>query len=125
MVKQFEAVKPGMEKDDVLQLIGSPNRTQRFHGKDRWTYIFHEKYMRFEKEVHFFEGNAVYVGNIWEAEPQQSAVVTDRRNEENNQKLDQELNANILLHRKAFEVYESQTKGTDKVRYVPTFEPIR
>lgn len=125
MVKQFDQVKPGMEKDDVLQLMGSPNRTQRFHGKDRWTYILYENYMRFEKEVHFFEGNAVYVGNTWHPDPEQSAFVVDKKNEEKNQKMDQELSAEITLHRKAFEQYEAQSKGADKVRYVPTFEPIR
>jgi outer membrane protein assembly factor BamE len=35
MLKQFDEVKPGMEKDDVLELMGSPDQTQRSQGRDR------------------------------------------------------------------------------------------
>ncbi len=53
MVNQFAKVRPGMEKDDVLGIMGSPTRTQRFHGKDRWTYVFYDDRIRFEKECNF------------------------------------------------------------------------
>lgn len=125
MVKQFSEVKPGMEKDDVLHLMGSPNRTQRFHGKDRWTYIFYDDRIRFEKEIQFFEGNAVYIGETWQPEPEKSAVAVDKVHDEKNARLDEQLASDIQQHRRAFEDYEAKTKGTDKVRYVPQFEPIR
>lgn len=125
MVKQFSDIKPGMEKDDVLELMGSPNRTQRFHGKDRWTYIFYDQRIRFEKEIQFFEGNAVYIGDTWQPEPEKSAVAVDKVNEDKNARIEEMLASELKENRRAFEDYEAKSKGSDKVRYVPKFEPIR
>lgn len=125
MVNQFSEVKPGMEKDDVLDLMGSPQRTQRFHGKDRWTYIFYDDRTRFEKEVQFFEGSAVYIGDTWKPEADKSAVAMDNVNEVKNKQIDEQIVRDVEQHRRSYEDYEAQTKGYDKVRYVPQFEPIR
>ncbi|MEN0057887.1 MAG: outer membrane protein assembly factor BamE [Bdellovibrio sp.] len=125
MLKQFEKVKAGMEKDDVLDIMGSPQRTQRFHGKDRWTYIFYDDRIRFEKEIQFFEGNAVYIGEISQPEPEQSAVAIDTSNEDRNKEIDAQLARDMEEHRRAYDQYELKSKGADKVRYLPTFEPIR
>lgn len=125
MIKQFDQLKPGMEKDDVLSLMGSPNQTQRFHGKDRWRYVFYDQRIRFEKEVHFFEGNAVYIGNTWEPPVEQSAVVADQKNEARNKEIDAEVKKDQELHRSAYTEYEAKNKGEKKVLYVPQFEPIR
>ncbi|MNJ93419.1 Outer membrane protein assembly factor BamE [compost metagenome] len=125
MVKQFDRLKPGMEKDDVLDLMGSPDQTQRFHGKDRWYYVFYDKRTRFEKEVHFFKGNAIYIGDTWEPPQEQSAVAVDARNEARNKAIDAEIAKEEVANRAAYSGYESAVKGEDKVRYVPSFEPIR
>lgn len=125
MVKQFENIKPGMEKDDVLNLMGSPNRTQRFHGKDRWTYVFYDQRIRFEKEIQFLEGNAIYVGDVWQPEPENSAVAIDKRNDEKNLLLDSQMIKDIQKYRNSFDEYESRSRGQDKVRYLPKFEPIQ
>lgn len=125
MLKQFNEVSPGMEKDDVLGLMGSPQRAQRFHGKDKWTYIFYDKRIRFEKEVQFFEGNAIYVGEVSQPPVEQSAAVVDARNEASNKALDEIIAKETTANRKAYDAYESQTRGEDKVRYVPQFEPLQ
>ena len=65
--KQFDQVQVGMEKNTVLSIMDSPQRTQRWHGMDRWTYIFYESDQRIEKEVHFEEGKANYVGDVCQA----------------------------------------------------------
>lgn len=125
MLKQFSAVKPGMEKDDVLDIMGSPSRTQRFHGKDRWTYVFYSDRIRFEKEIHFFENNAIYVGEIWQPEEAQSAFAIDKAHDSKNVEIDAQIAKDMETHRQAYDRYESQVKGTDKVRYLPRFEPVR
>lgn len=125
MVKQFEQVKPGMEKDDVLDLLGSPRQTQRFHGKDRWYYVFYEDRIRFEKEVHFFEGNAIYVGNKWEPPVEQSAAAIDTRNAAANQATDEAIKKEEAENRASYSGYEAEVRGEDKVRYIPQYEPIR
>lgn len=125
MLKQFESIKPGMEKDDVLDLMGSPNQTQRVSGKDRWYYTFYDKRMRFQKEVQFADGAAIYIGEVSQPPAEQTAVAVDTRNETRNKQVDEEIKKEVQENRKAYDSYESQTKGTDKVRYVPQFEPIR
>jgi outer membrane protein assembly factor BamE len=124
-VKDFQKIKPGMEKDDVLAFMGNPSRTQRFHGKDRWTYIFYDQSIRFEKEIQFFEGNAIYIGDTWQPPEEQSAFVADKKNEERNASIDAELAKEATEARSAYSSYEARVKGTDKVRYVPTFTPLK
>ncbi len=125
MLKQFAEVKPGMEKDDVLNLMGSPTRTQRFHGKDRWTYVFYDDRIRFEKEVQFFDGSAVYVGDVWQPEASKNAVAMDSFNDKKNREIDEQIAQEVEKHRKAYQLYEAESRGEDKVRYVPDFQPIR
>jgi outer membrane protein assembly factor BamE len=125
ILNKFNQVKHGMEKDDVLNLMGSPQRTQRFHGKDRWTYVFYDHRIRFEKEVHFFENNAVYVGDVWQPEENRSAFAMDKANDAKNVEIDAQIMKDLDTHRQAYDKYESQVRGTDKIRYLPTFEPIR
>ncbi|AHI04703.1 putative lipoprotein [Bdellovibrio bacteriovorus W] len=124
-LKSFSEIKPGMEKGDVLYLMGSPNRTERVKGKDRWTYIFYENRIRFEKEVVFARGNAVYMGNPVEAEGEKTALAMDMRNDRINQEALEAEEQSRKKHRLDYENYESQTRGEDKVRYVPQFEAIQ
>lgn len=125
MIRQFDEIKPGMEKAEVLALMGSPNQTIRAHGKDRWFYNFYENRIRFEKEVQFFEGNAVYVGERWQPPVTQSAAAQDALNEKKNQAADEQIAKDVETHRRNYENYEAKSKGEDKVRYVPQFEPVR
>lgn len=125
MLKQFEQLKPGMEKDDVLDIMGSPSQAQRFHGKDRWRYVFYDQRIRFEKEVHFFENSAIYIGEVWQPAPENSAVVADQKNEEKNKAVDAAIAKDAELHRSAYTEYEAKTKGEKNVLYVPQYEPIR
>lgn len=125
MLKQFDGVKPGMEKDDVLDLMGSPDQTQRSQGKDRWYYTFYDKKIRFQKEVQFFEGSAIYVGDFYQPPADQTAIAVDSRNAARNQQVDEQIKKEVEVYRNAYENYEAKTRGEDKVRYVPTFEPVQ
>lgn len=125
MVKEFEEVKPGMEKAEVLAIMGSPQQTQRYHGKDRWFYNFYDSHIRFQKEVQFFEGNAIYVGERWEPPTNQSAFAVDAKNAKQDQDAAEQLAKDQQQHRNDYDNYQSKSHGEDKVRYVPTFEQIR
>jgi outer membrane protein assembly factor BamE len=125
MVRQFDKLKPGMEKDDVLDIMGTPTQTQRFHGKDRWQYVFYDKRIRFEKEIQFFEGNAIYIGDTWQPPAEKSAPVVDAKNEAKNQSIDAEIAKGVQENRKAYSSYEEEARGNDRVRFVPQFEPIQ
>lgn len=123
MLKEYHKLNPGMEKDDVLELMGSPQRTQRFHGKDRWTYIFYDNKVRYEKEIQFFEGNAIYVGDTWE--PEISAAQMDAKNEASNKTIEEDTLKKYQDNPKAYSNYENEVRGNDKVRHVPSFKPVQ
>ena len=53
----------GMEKDHVIDLLGSPNRTRRWKGKDEWTYIYYKNDKRQGKDVYFEYGQVVHIKN--------------------------------------------------------------
>ncbi len=121
--RQFEQVKIGMEKNDVLMLMDSPQRTQRWQGKDRWTYVFYDENTRLEKEVHFLEGKADYVGEVFK--PEVSAAEQDARNEASNQEVEAMAQTQKAETQKAYSDFETRAKGEDAVRYVPQFEPVQ
>jgi outer membrane protein assembly factor BamE len=123
MYKEYQKLHPGMEKDDVLDLMGSPQRTQRLQGKDRWTYVFYDNKFRHEKEVQFFEGNSVYVGDP--TQPEVSATETDAKNEASNKAIEEENQRKFQDNPKAYSNYENEVRGTDKVRFVPDFKPVQ
>lgn len=121
--KQFEKVEVGMEKDQVLGLLDSPQRTQRWHGLDRWTYIFYDENLRLEKEIHFNEGKANYVGDVYA--PPVAAEDQDKLNEAANQEQDTLLQARKDDFRKIYRSYEGQIHDKETIRYVPRYEPVQ
>lgn len=129
MIKQFNQVQSGMDKDDVLEIMGSPSRSERFHGKDRWTYVFYDQQIRHEKEVQFFQGSAVYVGDIWQPPAEQSAYVADQKNADNEKVIAEQMakeDAVLKAARQEYEQYQAQSNASDdKIRYLPTFEGVR
>lgn len=128
MLKQFNQVKSGMDKHDVIEIMGSPNRTERFHGKDRWTYVFYDEKLKHEKEVQFFEGTAIYVGDIWEPTEEKSAVVVDKKNAEDDQKIQEQLAKEESVLKAARQEFNSSelenSSAAAKVKYVPQFQGV-
>ena len=61
--KEFEHVRTGMTKAEVIEAVGGPSAKLRRQGVDRWTYIF-ENHPDGEqiREVHFVDGKSTYVG---------------------------------------------------------------
>jgi outer membrane protein assembly factor BamE len=125
MKRAFEEIKPGMDKDQVLEIIGGPKAVTRFHGRDRWFIRFYTDDVLYEREIHFLNGHADYVGGPYEPPPERQAAVVDKKNEESNEQVFKELVESRGQLGQAAEDYEKRTKGTDKVRYVPQFEPVR
>src|SRR4051812_19477413 len=62
-LKQYNQVQKGMDKDQVLSIMGSPRHNLRRDGVDRWTYEFYDSGKFYKKEVHFKDGIAIYVGD--------------------------------------------------------------
>lgn len=57
----IQNVNPGMEKDQVLDIMGSPQRTFRNDGRDIWIYIYYVQQQRSGAEVTFADGKVVSV----------------------------------------------------------------
>jgi outer membrane protein assembly factor BamE (lipoprotein component of BamABCDE complex) len=65
-VDDFSKIKPKMSKDDVLEAVGSPNRTERVEGKEKWAYRFWtgpDKDVPVLKQVTFYNGEVVSSGD--------------------------------------------------------------
>ena len=78
--KDFPQVKQGMDKSAVLEIAGGPDRSMRWHGKDRWIYDFRiDDYTTDSQEVHFEDGRVVYIGKA--IEPAVTAADQDDLNE--------------------------------------------
>lgn len=121
--KQFEKIKTGMDKGQVLELMNSPQQTDRKSGIDRWTYIYYNDEVREEKQVHFAEGLVTYVGAP--VQPAVSAEEQDALNEAANQSLEQMARNKKQESNNAFSNYEDEVRGTDQIRYMPDFKPVQ
>lgn len=123
-IKAFSKVRPGMEKGAVIDIMGSPQRSERWHGKDKWTYIFYNQNSRYEKEVQFLGGKSLYVGDV--SKPEISAEEQDRMNEESNQALATAYATERALNKKnAMQFHENSEGNSSDVRYVPEFKPVQ
>lgn len=85
--REFEKIKGGMSKGEVLSAIGGPNRTQRWHGRDRWEYtLYGHPDGDLVREVHFEDGVSTYIGPA--IKPAVSADLQDQINERRNRAAD-------------------------------------
>lgn len=124
MGTDFQKLKPGMEKAQVLDIMGSPQRTQRWRGLDRWTYIFYDQELREEREVHFDQGKASYIGA--KHVPTVSAEQQDAINEASNREVEERIRRNREEAARNLENYEGEIRGTESnPGYVPTFDPVQ
>ena len=86
--KEFEHVRNGMTKAEVIEVVGGPSTKLRRQGVDRWTYIF-ENHPGGEqiREVHFVDGKSTYVGT--QIKSFVSPEVQDKINETKSRVLDE------------------------------------
>lgn len=84
---EFEQIKIGMTKDQVLSAAGGPNVSERWHGMDRWIYRLADRPEGpLTRELHFVNGVAIYVGPP--QAPLVSADETDMKNAIRNYQID-------------------------------------
>lgn len=113
-----------MEKDQVLAVMGSPQKTLRRAGQDRWSYSFYDDdNKKVEKEVRFENGFAIHVGDP--LLPEISATDQDAKHEAVNQAQDQLALENKKRSFSAPQDLEEEVKGYNEIRYVPVFTPVQ
>ena len=122
-------VQVGMEKHDVLELMGNPKYVRRVRGVDRWGYVWydHQSRTREEKQVHFESGMVTYIGV--RPQPKITAQEQDRKNRESNQQLavaaEQQRQQSIKNRATLADDYLNWQMGvkSNEAR-VPKFEPV-
>ncbi len=135
--KQFEQIQVGMDKGQVLDIMDSPQRTERHHGQDRWTYFIEnpdaqnpiQREQKVEKQIYFENGMSTYVGDP--IKPLISAEEQDRINEEQNIALQ---NAEAASRKKAGNHNTNDKKEKGEARttqsvpeptYLPQYAPVQ
>lgn len=61
-VEEFEAIRIGMLKSEVLHTAGAPHWSDRYHDLDRWIYYLKPKDRQTERVVYFRNGKVVLKG---------------------------------------------------------------
>ena len=60
-----QSLKIGMEKSEVLEVLGSPHQTRRIRGQDQWSYFyFQEAKGRYQTDLMFRERRLVSMNSI-------------------------------------------------------------
>lgn len=65
-IYQFSQIREGMDKDRVLEILGSPLRTEKIAGTDKWSYRYFtgdDKETMNLKFIHFINGKVVNFGD--------------------------------------------------------------
>lgn len=58
--KSTQSLKIGMEKYEVLEVLGNPHQTRRVRGQDRWSYFFYKETPgRYQTDLFFRERRLV------------------------------------------------------------------
>ncbi len=66
--RPFQEVKLGMDKSQVLEIIGNPSRSSRIKGSDRWSYDDFSQGDREVVNIYFTEGKVSFLGTDAEYE---------------------------------------------------------
>lgn len=128
MARQFDKIKPGADKDAVLDLLGNPRNITRIAGEDRWYYLYYQEDIRQQKEVHFRDGLVVYSGDRKKPTPEIDPVAIDSKNSELNKKLDDEAESRKEASKNAYTNYlkfEKKVKKENEIQYLPEFETVQ
>ena len=62
MYRMIEEVEVGMGKSEVVEKLGSPNRTDRDPEMDKWIYTYDTDGDTGTSEIHFKKSKVIYVG---------------------------------------------------------------
>lgn len=122
-VDDFAKLKTGMEKSEVLEIVGDPTYKVRRKGQDRWTWVYYDQNLKQQSEVHFDEGKAVYVGA--KPSPEVSADQQDAANELANLELEKKYRSDREAARDNLRNYEEANSPTGADSVAPTYEPVR
>jgi outer membrane protein assembly factor BamE (lipoprotein component of BamABCDE complex) len=101
--REFESVKTGMSKDQVLETAGGPSISDRKEGQDRWTYkLYDHPDGPTVREIYFLNGVATYIGP--KPLPLVSAEQQDAWNEVKNRQAEQHEQERSFSRQQSYDV---------------------
>ena len=121
-LRAFEKVKTGMDKSEVLELMGGPTGSFRRNSLDRWRYQFYNDKQLYLKEIQFKEGKVFYFGDAVVSTG--AAEQDDSKNEVSNAEVETNLKKTKEEAKQDLFKYEEKIKS-EKGKYVPQFEKIK
>jgi outer membrane protein assembly factor BamE len=121
-IKAFSSLQPGMDKGQVISIMGSPQVSDRIHGRDRWTYVFYHDELKHVKEVQFTEGKSTYIGDP--PAPEVSATEQDAKNAAANKELETAAR-DLREQNRQGSFRDDSSQSQNQIRYVPEFKPIQ
>jgi outer membrane protein assembly factor BamE len=127
MVKEFDSLKVGNDKHQVIDKLGSPRHMTRMNGEDRWYYMYYNDDVRLQKEVHFKDGLVIYFGDKKAPTPELLPEAIDAKNDRISKEAELENQMKAEASKNAYLDYlkfEKKIKKQDRVEYLPDFEPV-
>jgi outer membrane protein assembly factor BamE len=88
---QFSEIKMGMDKDQVLQAVGNPYRTEKGAVKEKWGYRYYEGKNKEKEILKFIEFINGRVANFGDDELEMKRLEQLRENEIKRKAIDQKL----------------------------------
>lgn len=129
-LSDLSKVSLGMEKTEVIEILGSPWTSRRVNEQDRWTYRFFKKDGKIVstvyQEIMFKEGKVSYKGD--RLSPKISAEEQDEINMQNDINDLEDWKKHLAKPKQAQEEYEQwvrDAKGQNPNAVVPEFKPVK
>jgi len=88
--EDFRRTRLGMDKDDILERLGTPYRKDHFEDKDWWYYTGFEQGIKYDKMVVFKNNQLIYAGKVATPPHLKKAARLDEENQMKNEELDAE-----------------------------------
>ncbi|MCB0361536.1 MAG: hypothetical protein KDD35_02375 [Bdellovibrionales bacterium] len=88
----FESIRLGQRKSDVVELMGSPQKSKRLKGQDHWEYSFRKGQDEITKKIVFEEGRVVDV----QAVPLETALERDLKKTTSMKEYEEKIRASRL-----------------------------
>ncbi len=94
----FSKIKEGMDKDEVLQHLGSPLRTEKNSIREKWAYRYYtgaEKDVEVLKYVEFMNGRVVSYGDDIEEQKRLETFKDNETKKQNMKKKKEEVDEKV------------------------------
>jgi outer membrane protein assembly factor BamE (lipoprotein component of BamABCDE complex) len=81
LLQDFKRVRLGMDKDNIIETVGNPEREERRDSRDWWYYSSFENQTKYERMVVFQDGKVIYAGRVTTPSYVIDADKVDKHNE--------------------------------------------